>query len=136
MLNSFLCLIGCQLAGELVRETTGLPIPGPVIGMFLLAAMLVLRTETAGLAIPSALEQTTQALITLMGLLFVPAGVGIVAEAALLREEWRPILAALLGSTVLSVLVTGLVMHWMALGSTASEAPAAPSESARSTQHE
>ena len=136
MLRAFLCLIGCQLAGELIRETTGLPIPGPVIGMFLLAALLALRTETAGLTIPPALEQTAQALITMMGLLFVPAGVGIVAEGALLREEWRPILAALLGSTILSVLVTGLVMHWIAFGSTAGEAPAAPPESAKSCQDE
>jgi len=48
-----------------------------------------------------------------MGLLFVPAGVGIIAEAGLLRQQWLPIVAALLGSTVLSIAVTGLVMHWL-----------------------
>ena len=47
-----------------------------------------------------------------MGLLFVPAGVGIVAEAGLVRKEWLPIAAGLIGSTVLSLAVTGLVMHW------------------------
>jgi hypothetical protein len=29
-----------------------------------------------------------------------------------LRAEWLPILAGLIGSTVLSLAVTGLVMHW------------------------
>jgi holin-like protein len=43
MLTAILCLIGCQLAGETVREVFHLPIPGPVIGMFLLAAILALR---------------------------------------------------------------------------------------------
>jgi putative effector of murein hydrolase LrgA (UPF0299 family) len=47
-----------------------------------------------------------------MGLLFVPAGVGIIAEAGLLREQWLPIVAGLIGSTILSLAVTGLVMHW------------------------
>jgi len=47
-----------------------------------------------------------------MGLLFVPAGVGIIATASLLRQEWLPIVAGLIGSTVLSLAVTGLVMHW------------------------
>jgi holin-like protein len=112
MLIAFLYLIGCQLIGELVREVTGLPIPGPVIGMFLLAAMLVIGGGKDSDPVPCDLERTAGTLIHLMGLLFVPAGVGIIAEAPLLREEWLPILAALLGSTVLSIAVTGAVMHW------------------------
>lgn len=48
-----------------------------------------------------------------MGLLFVPAGVGIIAEFGLVRKEWLPIAAALVGSTVLSIAATGLVMHWI-----------------------
>ena len=112
MPNAILCLVGCQLAGELIREATRLPVPGPVIGMFLLAAVLGVRDRKAGRPVPPALERTAETLINLMGLLFVPAGVGVIAEADLLREEWRPILAALVGSTVLSVAVTGLVMHW------------------------
>ena len=46
-----------------------------------------------------------------MGLLFVPAGVGIIAELGVLRREWLAILAGLLVSTVLGLAVTGLVMH-------------------------
>lgn len=49
-----------------------------------------------------------------MGLLFIPTGVGIVAEAGLVRQEWLPIAVGLIGSTVLSLVVTGLVMHRMA----------------------
>ncbi len=95
---ALLCLIGCQLVGEFVREALHLPIPGPVIGMFLLAGVLAF-----GRRIPRALEQMADGLIGHMGLLFVPAGVGIVAEAGLLRQEWLPIVAALLGSTCLGV---------------------------------
>nr|WP_276571629.1 CidA/LrgA family protein [Bradyrhizobium sp. dw_78] len=112
---AFLTLIGCQLAGEMARAAFALPIPGPVIGMFLLAAALALRSrypKAGERTFDDAFERTAETLIANMGLLFVPAGVGIIAEAGLLRQEWLPILVALFGSTVLGVAVTGLVMHW------------------------
>ena len=116
-LTGLLVLIGCQLVGEAVRNAVHAPIPGPVIGMFLLAAVLAIADRGGGPAGGSArasLERTSETLISHMGLLFVPAGVGVIAEAGLLRQEWLPILAALLGSTILGLAVTGLVMHWAA----------------------
>jgi putative effector of murein hydrolase LrgA (UPF0299 family) len=118
-----LCLLGCQLAGELIRKAAFLPIPGPVIGMFLLAAVLAIRSGMAGAPIPPALDRTAETLISLMGLLFVPAGVGLIAEVHLLREQWLPILAGLLGSTVLSTVVTGMVVERVIRALTALLAP-------------
>lgn len=111
MLSALMSLIGFQLIGELLRDALHLPIPGPVIGMFLLTATLVLRGD-GNLGKPTAaLDDVAQGLITNMGLLFVPAGVGIIAERGLLRQEWLPILGGVLGSTIISIIVTGLVMH-------------------------
>ncbi|MBR0967302.1 CidA/LrgA family protein [Tardiphaga sp. 538_B7_N1_4] len=113
MIVALFLLLVAELAGELIREFFDLAIPGPVIGMFLLAAVLVARNcrqETP--SIPSGLGRTTDALIGHMGLLFVPAGVGVITEAGLLEKEWLPILLSLVGSTILSLAVTGLVMHW------------------------
>jgi holin-like protein len=91
-----------------------LPVPGPVIGMSILAAALAFRKEGAGPRSPitDSLEHTAETLIRHMGLLFVPAGVGLIAEIGVLRSEWLPIAAGLIGSTLLSLAVTGLVMHW------------------------
>jgi holin-like protein len=107
-------LVGAQLLGEVLRRLLHLPLPGPVIGMFILAVALVTRaqgwiapTETG----PSSLDKTATALISNMGLLFVPAGVGIIAELSVLRRDWFPILTALLMSTVLGLVVTGVGMH-------------------------
>lgn len=113
---AFATLVGCQLIGEVLRQTLRLPLPGPVIGMFLLAAWLVLtgHAQSDGdEAAPSSLTQTATSLIANMGLLFVPAGVGVIAELPVLRKEWLAILAGLLISTVLSLVVTGLVMQWV-----------------------
>lgn len=127
MPTAILILIGCQLLGELIREALSLPIPGPVVGMFLLAAILVVRGQSAGDAsTKSSLDKTAGMLISHMGLLFVPAGVGIIAETHLLRQEWLPILAAVVGSTILGVAVTGFVMHRVS-GPTRREATTTPS---------
>jgi holin-like protein len=106
-------LIGCQLIGEVLRAAFHLPIPGPVIGMFLLTAALASRDrgKADDDGAPSPLQRASDALITHMGLLFVPAGVGVIAEAALLRSQWVPIVAGLIGSTVLGLVATGFVMH-------------------------
>jgi holin-like protein len=47
-----------------------------------------------------------------LGLLFVPAGVGVIANLSLIGAEWFPIVVGLVGSTILSVLATAYVMRW------------------------
>jgi holin-like protein len=115
VLGAFLILMSCELLGEFLRAVLHLPVPGAVVGMILLAAGLALRDskKTPGEIAPetSSLDRMAGTLLDHMGLLFVPAGVGIVAQASLLREEWKPIVIAVVGSTVLSLWVTGFVMH-------------------------
>ena len=118
---AFALLIVCQLIGEALRAALGLPLPGPVIGMLLLTAVLVLRGQQQE---PGALDRVAGGLIGNMGLLFVPAGVGIIAQLGLLRHDWLPILAGLIVSTLSGLVVTGLVMHHV---SRIVEAPAKPS---------
>jgi putative effector of murein hydrolase LrgA (UPF0299 family) len=77
--------------------------------MFFLAAVLAFRMDKPDApAIPAALGETAETLISDMGLLFVPAGVGVIAEAGLWREEWLPIVTGLIGSTILSLAVTAV----------------------------
>ena len=40
---AFAILIGLQLGGEVLRQTLHLPLPGPLIDMFLLTVVLVAR---------------------------------------------------------------------------------------------
>jgi holin-like protein len=110
MPTSFLVLVGCQLIGEMLRRALHLPLPGPVIGMLLLAAILAIAGNDP-IEETSQLARTANALIANMGLLFVPAAVGVIVEFGVLRQSWLPILAGLLLSTSLGLVVTGLVMH-------------------------
>ena len=108
MLKSFAILLGCQLVGEFLHRIFSLWVPGPVIGMFLLALLLVGKPS----ALSDPLVSTTRRLLQCLGLLFVPAGVGVIGNLNLIGREWIPILVGLVGSTFLSLFVTAYVMHW------------------------
>ena len=115
MIGALALLLGCQLAGEALRRAAHLPVPGPVIGMLLLAAILLARPRPSRKAEPtqqsSELDRVSGSLISHMGLLFVPAGVGVIAQLPLLRGQWAPVICGLLGSTLIGLLVTALVMQ-------------------------
>ncbi|MEX0760268.1 MAG: CidA/LrgA family protein [Tistlia sp.] len=106
MLGSLTLLLLCQLLGEVAVRATALPLPGPVVGMALLFVGLALRGE-----IPPALAETAGALLRNLSLLFVPAGVGVMLHLSLIGREWLPIAAALIGSAVITVAVTALVLQ-------------------------
>lgn len=102
----FLTLIlALQLLGEVLHLALHLPVPGPVIGMVMLFAGLLLKGRS-----PPDLDKTAFALLDHLSLLFVPAGVGVMLYVHLLATEWRPVLAALVGSTIAAIAVTGWVM--------------------------
>lgn len=109
MLGYLTLIFSCQLAGELIVAASGLPVPGPVIGMALLFAGLLawgtLPVELAGVA---------DALLGNLSLLFVPAGVGVMLHLSLLSRELLPISVALVVSTALTIAVTALLMNWLA----------------------
>ena len=110
MIRALALLLVCQLAGEIFTRALELPVPGPVIGLALLAVGAIVHARLTG-ADTSAIEQTelgvtAQALLGALGLLFVPAGVGIVQQLPLIGSYALAIFAALLVSTVLTLLVT------------------------------
>lgn len=107
ILQSFFVLLLFQLAGEAISRAAHIPIPGPVLGMALLAAFYIVRKKEPG----QGMQKTANGLLNWLGLLFVPAGTGIVANMALLRTAWLPVSAALVISTLLTMVVTAWIMH-------------------------
>jgi holin-like protein len=109
MLAAISILLVYQLIGEIITLTFSLPVPGPVIGMALLFVTLSLRRR-----IPGQLQNTSQTLLRHLSLLFIPAGTGVMLHTQRLANEWLPIVASLLISTVLGLLVTAAVMSALA----------------------
>jgi len=108
MLGGMMILLAFQFAGESLANATGIPVPGPVVGMFLLFIALMIYGK-----VPHGLQTASTGLLNNLSLLFVPAGVVAFLHADELKHEWLPILVAVVGSTVLAMGVSGFAFVWL-----------------------
>lgn len=101
-------LLAFLWTGDALARLLRLPLPGSVMGMLMLVGALRLRW------IPErAVQPAAELLIRNMALLFVPAGVGVMAYAGPLRRQWLPIVGAMVVSTVAVLLVVGWMQQRM-----------------------
>ncbi len=107
-LRGLAVLLLCQTAGELLVRTLGLPLPGPVLGMGVLAGLLALPA-LAPLHAP--VGAAAEGLLAHLSLLFVPLGVGVIAHLGLLRNHAGALALTLLASTIVGLAVTALVLQ-------------------------
>ncbi|MEF2552472.1 CidA/LrgA family protein [Aurantimonas sp. A2-1-M11] len=106
MLQALTAIFLCQLIGEAITVATGLPLPGPVIGMALLFVALLARGS-----VPEQLGKVGDGLLANLSLLFVPAGAGIMMHVGRLEGEALSIGATLVVSTLLTIAVTAFLMN-------------------------
>lgn len=109
MIWSLAILLSCQLAGEIITRGLGLPVPGPVFGMVLLLILLMLIPPLKAL-----IAQTAQTILSNLSLLFVPAGVGVVAHLDKIAQYGLGLLVALVLSTVLALTASVLTFRAVA----------------------
>lgn len=101
-MRGLLWLLIFLLLGEALAAWTGLPVPGPVIGMALLVAALWLRGS-----VPASIDSAASQLIGLLPLFVIPAGVSVLAHVDLVRADGVAIAAAIVLSTLAALLLTG-----------------------------
>ena len=108
MLKAIVVLLVCQGLGTVLATWTNLPLPGPVIGMALLLAVL------AGLGrVPEPLARLGRGLLGYLGLFFIPPAVGVMVYGDLLASAGLRLLLVMLVSTALAMGVTGLLLQWL-----------------------
>lgn len=118
MMASLGLILFCQLAGEIVARGLDAPVPGPVVGMALLFLVLVAR-DRSGARAPAflrsgAVEETSDNLLAHLSLLFIPAGVGVIRNLDVLARDGLAVAIALVGSTVLALVVAVVAFRLVA----------------------
>jgi holin-like protein len=112
MIFALTVILICQLVGEVVVRGSGLPVPGPVLGMVLLLGILWLRDRRRAAVAAAwgdgALEATGKGLLAHLSLLFVPAGVGIIQRLDVFAASGVALAASLVFSTIAALLATVL----------------------------
>jgi len=106
MLRTYLALFGCQAAGDIIHQLSGIPLSGPIIGMILLLAALIVRDGAS-----DEFRRSAEGTLGYLSLFFVPPGVGIMQHLPLLRAHWLPVLLALIVSTALAMASGALAMR-------------------------
>ena len=116
MLTAMAIVLFCQLFGEACAQASGLPVPGPVIGLVLLFIGLLLRDRIAPRAKPLAktpLGRLAAILIGNLTIMFIPASAGIIQQGEVLRHYGLALAVAVVLSTMISLAVTGAVFSMM-----------------------
>ena len=119
ILQGLAWLLICQSAGEALARLAHLRLPGPVLGLLLLIALL----QWSGVRAP--VGAAADALLAHLSLLFVPVGVGVMTHLGLLQQYGWQILLAISLSTWVGLAVTAGVLKALLrpAGGTPSTAP-------------
>lgn len=108
LVRGFTLLLAFLAVGEWLAWRVSLPIPGNVIGMALLTVALL-----TGIVRLRWVADAADALLSRLGLFFVPPGVGVMLYFDLIREEWWPLAGAVVIGSLAVVWSTGLVANWL-----------------------
>ena len=100
-LYQFARIMGFCFLGEILHEVLPLPVPASIYGLILLLAAL-----KTGIVRLEQVKEVGNFLTGIFPLLFVPAAVGLVEQLGLISANWLAIGAALVVSTLLTLVVT------------------------------
>lgn len=108
LMNGLLILLLCQCIGEALKAYFQLSLPGPVLGMLILFCGLLVVKQ-----VPDSVGRSSQLLIAQLGLMFLPASVGLFFLGDSFDDQWLAIIAAVVIGSILSLLFNSLVMRWL-----------------------
>jgi holin-like protein len=112
-LVSFTVLVVFQLAGAALVSWLDVPLPGPVVGLALLAVALVAGRRGRHWR-RRQVDPAAESLLEILPLLFVPAGVGVIDYFSQLSTVATAVVVALVGSFLLTFLTTGGLLQLLA----------------------
>ena len=107
MIRGLIFLLSFQGAGEIIARLFALPVPGPVIGLVLLLVFLIRRGK-----IDAPIDTVAAALTKHLGLLFVPAAVGVVMFWPQLKAHFWAISIALVVSVTATIAASAAVLRF------------------------
>ncbi|KLN46758.1 membrane protein [Providencia rettgeri] len=127
-LRAFAILYLCLIVGNLISTLLPFAIPGSIVGMLILFALLALQIIPAHWAQPGC-----SILLKNMTILFVPIGVGIMNYYDLLSQQLLPIVASCVVSTLIVMIVVAISSNYIhkerpVVGAKPDEVPFPPKE--------
>lgn len=106
MISGLVQILFFQGLGELLSKFVIPLMPGPVLGLMLMLAWLAIRTK-----VPESVDIVASTLVQHLGLLFIPAAVGVVMFWPQIKSQALAVGTALVVSVALTIAVPALVLR-------------------------
>ena len=103
-----LIIFGFSFIGNVISNVFRLPVPGSILGMILLFLALQFKILEF-----RHVDEAGSFLINNMTILFLPAGVGIMAKWNLISHFWAQILLIVVGALIKNMLILGKLVEWI-----------------------
>ena len=103
-----LIIFGFSFIGNVISNVFRLPVPGSILGMILLFLALQFKILEF-----RHVDEAGSCLINNMTILFLPAGVGIMAKWNLISHFWAQILLIVVGALIINMLILGKLVEWI-----------------------
>ena len=107
-LRQFLIILGISFVGELLKVLLPLPIPASIYGMVILFIGLL-----TGWIPLDAVRDAGRFLIEIMPVMFIPAGVGLMASWGILKPMLLPVSIIVVVTLITVMVATGWSSQWM-----------------------
>ena len=108
MLKGIIILLLFQFIGECIAKFFVLLVPGPVIGMLLLLAFLLIRKGSF-----ISLDNAVSLHLRYLPLLFIPAAMGIITQIDIITKEFWAITIALFVGTLVALVFAAKFMDFL-----------------------
>ncbi|WP_114193682.1 CidA/LrgA family protein [Edaphovirga cremea] len=107
-IRAFALIYLCLFLGNAISALLPITIPGSIIGMLILFALL-----SSQILPPKWVKPGCHLLIRYMALLFVPIGVGVMSYYDQLRSQFGPLVVSCAVSTLIVMLVVAYSSHYV-----------------------
>ncbi|GLI58194.1 CidA/LrgA family protein [Propionigenium maris DSM 9537] len=108
MILEFIIIFGISYLGEILSKILSLPVPGTVIGMFLLFIALYFKVIKV-----KQIERGVDILLINMAIFFIPPGVRLISSLDYMKGNWIKIIVLMILTTLITMVVTGRVVQYL-----------------------
>lgn len=106
--KQFLIILGISFAGEALKFLLPFPIPASIYGMVILLIGLL-----SGFIPLASVKEAGTFLIEIMPVMFIPAGVGLMASWHILQSFLVPVSIITVAALITVMIVTGRCTQWI-----------------------
>lgn len=99
-------ILGICYAGDLLHETTGIPIPGNILGMLILLLLLCLKIVKL-----EQIREVSDFFLKRLAFFFLPPAIGLMLVGDDVKNQWPLLLVLCIVITIITMATTGWVVQ-------------------------